>query len=436
LTDDDARNLRAPMAVRRTREMAAVPSTYRGSVLVLGASVSQLPAIRKGRALGLRIIAVDADARAVGFAEVDVAECVDFSDVDRVVEVARRHRVDGVVAISTDRAVPVAAAVADALGLPGIGHDTALAMTDKGLMRSRLATAGIPQPAFVVIGRYDDPAATAVAIGFPAVVKPADSGGQRGLFRIESVEELRRCLPKTLEFSRTSRAILEEFVDGLELNVMAVVIEGAPHVLTVSDRLRPPGRGFGVGWAHLFPSHLPPELIERAEQVSSDAIIALGLRNGIAFPQLLVSGGNVRVVEVAARVAAGQMADLVRHGIGVDLIDIAFALALGERLDPSLYAPRLVHPIAIRLLTACPGVLPTGRVRSVKGLDTVRRAPGILDAGLYIQPGEVIKPVQVDADRRGYIIATARTPSEALTRADDAARHIRVDIEAEIRASS
>jgi formate-dependent phosphoribosylglycinamide formyltransferase (GAR transformylase) len=90
-------------------------------VLFLGASVSQLAAITQARASGWRVIAVDADPQAVGFAAADVAETVDFTDIDRVVEVARRHRVDAVVAISTDRAVPVAAAVADRLGLPGIG---------------------------------------------------------------------------------------------------------------------------------------------------------------------------------------------------------------------------------------------------------------------------------------------------------------------------
>jgi biotin carboxylase len=263
-------------------------------------------------------------------------------------------------------------------------------------------------------------------------VKPVDSGGQRGIFKVESANELRRRLPQTLGFSRTRRAVVEQFVEGTELNVIAVVTDGEPHVLTLSDRLRPPGLGFGVGWAHLYPSHLSSDILQRAEQVARDAIIALGLRNGIAFPQLLVDGaGGVYVVEVAARLAAGQMEDLVRHGIGVDLIEIAFTLALGEHVDQALYHPKFVRPLAIRFLTARPGVLPTGRVLAVAGLDAVRSAPGVLDADLYIHLGELIRPVQVDADRRGYIIATARDPTEALTLADEAAQLLEVDVERE-----
>ena len=399
------------------------------TVLVLGASVSQLPAIRKARALGLRVLALDGDADAIGFGEADFSEAIDFSDLAAVVDAARRHSIDGIVAISTDRAVPVAAAVSEALGLSGIGLAAASVMTDKGLMRLRLGEAGIPQPAFALLSEGDDVVEALARVGAPAVVKPVDSGGQRGLFRIETPEELAEALPRSLEHSRAGRAIVERFVSGCELNVMAIVSEGTAHVLTVSDRLRPEGRGFGVGWAHLYPSLLSHHLVERSAEVACEAISALGLQNGIAFPQLLVSGEDVLVVEVAARIAAGQMADLVRYGAGIDLLEVAFAQALGEPLKPELLKPRFTQPLAIRFLTARPGPLPTGRLVSVNGLDQVLDSPGVIDAGIYLQLGELINPVQVDADRRGYVIATAATPTEALALADDAAGRLKVEVE-------
>jgi hypothetical protein len=89
---------------------------------------------------------------------------------------------------------------------------------------------------------------------------------------------------------------------------------------------------------------------------------------------------------------------------------------------------RSERPLAIRFLTASPGILPTGRVLAVDGLDEVRSSPGVLEAGLYIQTGETIVPVEVDADRRGYVIATAHDPPAALELADRAARQLRVDV--------
>lgn len=399
--------------------------TPKQTLLFLGASITQAPAIRRARALGYRTVAVDGDPNAVAFAHCHVGEAVDFSDVERVAEVGRRHRVDAVLAISTDRAVVPAARVARELGLPGPDVEVAIAMTNKAVMRATLAAGGVPQPAFAAVRTAGDLAAAASRIGLPAVLKPSDSGGQRGIYLVRSLDEASAQLPASLAFARNAVGMLEEYVEGSELNSLFVVRDGEPLLITLSDRLRPGGAGFGVGWIHSFPSSLPPETLQRAETVAADAIRALGLRDGIAFPQLIArADGSVVVIEVAARLAAGQMADLVRLGTGVNLHDVAFSLALGEDVDDDAVVPRTTRPIAIRFLTASPGVLPVGVVEHVDGLDEVRRSPGVLGADLYFAPGARLLPVQVDADRSGYVIATADTPTEALELADRASREL------------
>ena len=153
---------------------------------------------------------------------------------------------------------------------------------------------------------------------------------------------------------------------------------------------------------------------------------ALGLRTGIAFPQLIAHpDGRVLVVECAARIPGGQMADLVRFAIGVDLVEVQLRMALGEELPDELVHARFTQPLAIRFLTAEPGPLPTGRVTRIGPLDKVLAFPGVVQADVYLQVGETIRPVRVDGDRRGYVIATADTNLEALDRAEAAARPAR-----------
>ncbi len=400
------------------------------TVLFLGASVSQVAAIRQARMLGFRVVAVDGNPEALGFADADIAEPVDFSDVERVVEVGRKYEVAGIVAIATDRAVPIAAAIADRLGLPGIGVEVAHRMTNKIAMRRRLQARGLPQPSFLEVLGTAIEAAAVERIGFPAVLKPADSGGQRGVFKVRTLGEFRQRLPETLAFSRSNKAILERYIEGRELNGIAVVRAGHVRVITLSDRLRPPGRGFGVGWIHLYPSVLDSAAREVARNLAASAVTALGLRDGIAFPQLLVTeDGDPYVVEVAARIPAGQMADVVHLGTGVDLVEIAIAQAVGLPIQDAQITPKFERPIAVRFLTASPGFLPVGTVRAVDGIEQIRTAPGVLKADLYILAGETIRPVQVDEDRRGYIIATAPTPLTALELAQQAARKLIVQVE-------
>jgi biotin carboxylase len=399
------------------------------TVLFVGAGRHQRRALRRVKELGATVVAVDRNPDAPGLAHADASEVVDFGDVGAVAEVGRRHAVDGVMTFAADRAVPVVAGVAEALGLPGIGTETAHLMTNKIAMRRRLADAGVPQPRFAALRHIHDVPAAVDAVGFPAVLKPADSAGQRGLFLVASVDDIERHLHAALAQSTDEDAILESYHPGLEVNGLLVARGGEVTVVTLSDRRRPAGVGFGVAVAHIYPSTLFGDALAEVERVGRSTIHALGLRDGIAYPQVIWGDDGVaRLIEVAARIPAGQMDSVARYGVGVDLIEIALRQALGEPVPDELVTPRVQQPLAISFLTAEPGPLPTGKLVRVDGLDKVLAFPGVVEADLYFQEGETIRPVQVDGDRRGYVIALADTNVEAVERAEAAARLLDVEV--------
>jgi biotin carboxylase len=376
------------------------------------------------------VIAVDRNRDALGFAEADAQVVVDFADVAAVLEAVAGERFDGVLTVSADRAVPVVAAIAEARGLPGIGVETAHLMTHKVAMRRRLAEEGVPQPRFAALRTLSERRRAANEVGFPAVLKPADSGGQRGIFLVESLDDVDAHLHEALAASPTQEAILEEFVDGIEMNGIAIARSGEAWTLTLSDRLRPPGVGFGVGWIHVYPATAYGDQLEDSERIAARTARALGLETGIAFPQLIAAdGGRVVVVECAARIPGGQMTDLVRHAVGIDLVEVQLRMALGEDLPDELVTPRFRQPLAIRFLTAAPGPLTPGRVVHVGSLEKVLASPGVVQAETYLVEGEIIRPVRLDGDRRGYVIAVADTNLEALDRAETAARLVEVEVE-------
>jgi len=400
------------------------------TVLFLGAGRHQRAAILRAKELGLRVAAVDGNPDALALKDADLAEVVNFVEIPKAIEFAEKIRPDGVLTITSDRAVVAVAAVAEALGLPGIGVDVAVGLTHKVEMRRRLERAGIAQPRFGSARTLQEARAAVEHVGFPLVIKPADSGGQRGVFRLDSVDELPDAFPESLALSRGGEVIVEEFVEGMEMNAMSVVRDGRVTHLTLSDRHRPPGAGFAVGWIHAYPARLNGDGTSEAETMIERTLLSLGLRNGIGFPQLIAHpDGRILMIEVAARIPGGQMADLVRHAVGVDLVEVALRLALGEPVPDELCLPKHRRPVAIRFFTARPGPLPVGRVRSVAALDRVLAAPGVVQADSYIVPGETIRPVQRDGDRRGYVIAVGETGPEALERSEQAASLIGVEVE-------
>lgn len=398
-------------------------------MLFIGAGRHQRRALERVRELGVRVVAVDRNADAPGLPRSDVGEIVDFGNVEAVAEVGRRHDVDGVMTFAADRAVPVVAGAAELLGLPGIGTETAHLMTNKIAMRRRLADAGVEQPRFAALRHHREIRAAADAVGFPAVLKPADSAGQRGLFLVLSIDDIERHLHAALAQSTDEEAILESYHAGLEVNGLLVARGGEITVVTLSDRRRPPGIGFGVALAHVYPSTLYGDALAEVERVGLATVHALGLTDGIAYPQVIWGDDGVaRLIEVAARIPAGQMDSVARYGVGIDLIEIALRQALGDPVPDELVEPKREQPLAISFLTAEPGPLPTGRLVDVSGLDRVLAFPGVVEADLYFQEGETIRPVQVDGDRRGYVIAIGETNLDAVERAEAAARLLDVEV--------
>jgi biotin carboxylase len=397
------------------------------TILFIGAGRNQRRAIQRVRELGVRVVAVDKNADAPGFADADAHEAVDFADAEAVAIVGRAHGVDGVMTLAADRAVPIVARVAELLGLPGIGSDAAHLATNKIAMRRAFAEQGVPQPRYAAVRDYASAKAACETIGFPAVLKPADSAGQRGLYLVGDMDELARSLPMTLAASPTQEAVLDEYFEGREVNTLLVAREEDVKLITASDRIRPEGVGFGVALTHLYPSTLFGDALAEVERVALAAVHAIGLRNGIAYPQLLVGEENeVRVVEIAARIPGGQMVEVPRYGVGIDLVEVAVKQALGEPVPDELVTPQFQQPFAIHFLTADPGPLPTGVVESVGPLDKALAFPGVDRAETWIEVGETIRPVQTDGDRRGYVIARGGTNLEALERAQAAASLIDV----------
>ncbi len=399
-------------------------------VLFVGAARDQRAAIVQARERGLHVVAVDPDPHAEGLAHADVAEVADIGTATSVEEIARRHAVNGVLTIGLGSAVPVVAAVTERLGLPSIGAEVAHRITHKLAMRRALAEEGVPQPAFAAVRTLAEGRAAIDTVGLPAVLKPADSEGQRGLYRIDDAGDLESNLHLTLAASQGHEAMLERYVEGIEMNAIVVARGGEARLVALSDRLRPSGPGFGVAWAHLHPAAIHADRLAVAERTAERSVAALGLRDGIALAQLVATpDGDVVVLRVAARVPGAETVEFIRHAVGVDLVELALRFALGDEVPDDFVLLRFSRAVALRFLTASPGPLPTGRVTRVGAFGPVISAEGVVQAEAYFEEGTVLAPVRRVANRHGYVLARGDTTVEAPAGADHAAGLVTVEVE-------
>jgi biotin carboxylase len=381
----------------------------RQRLLVLGAGPAQIGLLRAARERGLFVIAVDRNPAAPGFAYADKRALVSTEDEPGIDRLARAENVDGIISPGADWPVGVAARIAGRLGLPHpIDGATAALATTKSRQRERFAAAGVPHPRLL-----DEPTA-------PCVVKAPDRQGQRGLSFVRTDAELPAAIEAALEASRNGAYIVEEYVDGPEVTVNAVSVDGIFHPLTVTDRLTADPPAFGVALAHAWPCGSEPQSPIEAARAAAEA---LGIQNGPTYTQLRIGPDGSQVVELAARLGGGHDAELVEIATGVKLNDLALDFALGERACVT-GTQSLVGGACVLFLVA-----PEGELRVVEGREEAAAAEGVLDVRIYREPGHTFGPLLRGADRAGAVIAVGDSRDDALARARAAADEIRFVVE-------
>ena len=352
------------------------------------------------------MIAVDRDPGAPGFRYADKRALISTEDEEDVDRLARAEDVDGVISPGADWTVGIAARIAERLGLPHpIAAATAALATSKQRQRERFAAVGVPHARLL-----DVPAA-------PCVVKAPDRQGQRGLTLVRTDAELPAAIAAALAASRNDSFIAEELVEGPEVTVNAISIDGVFHPLTVTDRLTADLPAFGVALAHAWPSE--GACVPETQALARAAADALGIRNGPTYTQIRIGPDGPRVIELAARLGGGHDAELCELATGYDLNGAALDAALGRTpCVPGTQA--LVGGACVLFLVA-----PEGRLRAVEGVEDALAADGVAEVRIYREPGHVFGPLRRGADRAGAVLATGSSRDDALERARRAAGAIR-----------
>jgi predicted ATP-grasp superfamily ATP-dependent carboligase len=256
----------------------------------------------------------------------------------------REHSVGGITTFA-DAGLRSAAALADAIGVPGHRAEVAIALTDKVAQRTALAAAGLPTPGFCQVDP-DMPAraieAAAAGLRYPAVVKPAVGTGGRDTLAVSGIAALVAELNRRRAGGDRRPVIVEECfgryppeaIDGFGDYVSVELLAGAGRVdvLAVSGRmpLTPPFRETGS----FLPSQPAGRELAEVEAVAVAAVAALGVRVGCLHVEIKRTPDGPRVIEVNGRVAGGGIPELVRAAGGVDLYGAAAAVAMGEAVDP------------------------------------------------------------------------------------------------------
>lgn len=321
-----------------------------------------------------------------------------------------------------------AAELATACAVPGNPPAALGACRDKAATRAALAAAGLAQPRHVVVLDVGQVAAAVAEVGLPCVVKPLTDSGSHDVLRCEDVAaaegQVRRVLAVTVNGrgQPTPRAVLvEEYVEGPEVSVELVLIDGTPHCVGVTAKTVGAAPYF-VETQHIFPAPLPEPDQAAIVDYARQAVAATGLRTGAVHVELRLTPTGPRLIEINARLAGGMIPELVRLATGIDLLEqhLRCVLAL-----PVTLTPTRGRVAGIRFLVADR----VGVLRGVSGAAQARRSPGVDRVVVTAAVGADVRPARDFADRLGYVIAVGDDAAEVQTILDAAAAPLTVDVD-------
>ncbi|MEM5947695.1 ATP-grasp domain-containing protein [Spirochaetia bacterium 38H-sp] len=396
------------------------------TIFILGASVMQLPAIKIAKRLGWFVAVADANPDAPGVAIADEFFDADLKDTNSLIDAAKKLKesrgLDAVFTAGTDFSTSVAI-VAEAMGLPGIPYDVALRAKNKAVMRKTLADFGIPVPRWFVYRKGDKLEDGFKSLGNgPWVVKPADNMGARGVVLAYSEEEAFSAVDDAIRFSPSGEVIIEDFIDGPEFSIDALVYNGEVHICGVADRhiYFPP---YFVELGHTMPTSASRQVISELEDVFKKAVVAIGIKNGAAKGDVFYSKNGPVIGEIAARLSGGYMSGWTYpYSSGTDITEHALKIAAG--LAPGDLSPKWHKTSAERAFISIPG-----RVSGIDGLDTARLSLGIKKVFCRIKQGDIVNFPVNNVQKCGNIISQADTRESATSCAEKAVSRIKIILE-------
>ena len=400
----------------------------RPAFVLIGGSRSQLGLLEAARGLGHEICVVDGAETAPLLAEADVGIVRNFVEVDAVLDDLRANEVEplAVATMGSDLAVLPTARLAERLGLPGLPVRTAETVADKRKMRAAFEAAGVPSPRSRDASSPHEAAAALAEIGTPAVVKPVDGSGQRGVTEVRAAEELPAAFERALSASRTGAVVLERYVEGDELTVNGFLLEGDYFPMSITQRLLHPPPPLGVCIAHRYPSGLSAEQERDLFDLAHRTSAAVGIETGPSYVQMRVHGADADVIEVGARLGGGKDAELAKLVTGFDAIRANVLWALRGLTPVELRPGEPVAPCGqVRFVVAPPGRIVRLDASPALALE------GVHEAGFYWREGMILPPLTSGAERLGYLVLTAPSEARLDELTDRALRALDVEIAAE-----
>jgi len=359
-------------------------------IAVIGANYQYLSFYRQAKTLGYEIYAF---ARSQ-----DENPCIKYADhfydltfstdQDKILEICKKERVNGVTSFLLESPIPCVYYVSRGLGVPCNSPECEAITADKYTMREQMRKKNVSIPAYKAIHSINE----IIDIPFPVIIKPADSGGSRGVTLVRKPEDLQKAIVSAIEWSSKKTVMVEQFIEGREFSVESISYKGEHFVLQITDKVTTGSPHF-IELAHHQPAVLRKKQWNDIKELTLKTLKALKIEYGASHTEVKIDPiGNPYVIEMGPRMGGDFISsDLVRLSTGYDFVKGVLEIATGQFNEPQFGQQNCSGVYFLSKETEM-GVMPY--------IQNKDKHSFIFDADIYGS----IRNIQCNSDRSGYFI--------------------------------
>lgn len=270
-------------------------------VLLLCTSHNDLGLIRALRKLGYYIIATGNLPGLIGEKYTDEYIQADYSDKERILELAKEKKIDAICQCCNDFGVYTAAYVAEKLGLPGYdSYETTLLLHNKDRFKQFALEHQLLTPRSYRFEEPEDALEWLERTEYPVIIKPTDASAGNGIRRIDSYDEAKEAVKFAFSKSRAGRVVIERFLTGSQHGFCTFLINQKVAACCSNNEysfLNPYRVEIDTYPADNF-AQVEKVLIGQIEKIAS----LLHLKDGIFHLQYIMEGGKPQIIEVMRRI--------------------------------------------------------------------------------------------------------------------------------------
>ena len=384
-----------------------------------------MTATKAAKELGCHVISVDYLPSNPAHKYADEYYNVSTTDMQAVLELAEKLRIDGIVSYASDVSAPTAAYVAEKLHLPTNPYESVLKLTRKDLIRPFMEKHKFNVPKGKSFTEKKEAFDFFKSIKKPAMVKPVDASGSKGVSKIWSEEEFDTAYNSAQEYSRSGIVIVEEFLqrEGYQIAGDGFLVNGelvfAGLMNEHFDRKINPLVPIGES----YPSVLPEYLREKAKAEIQRLMSLLGMHMGALNLDFIIDEyEDVYILEIGPRNGGNLITDAIKLAVGVDLAKYTILAALGEDCS-GLKEENLKQYVSSFVIHSAQ----EGNFRKVKIKQDIEKDIVLKD--VFVKPGEKIHRFENGGFGIGAMLIKHQSSEEMLYRMEHMEEFIEVEVE-------